>query len=89
MQPGQLVRCVVTGHDPWGLRVRALPPAPAEDGTIDIALVSEKRPFDPAVDYPAIGSELEAVVIAYTPSTELRLNARESVVAAARKENEE
>jgi len=84
MKPGRVVRCEVTAHEPWGLVVRLLPPEPPVRGTVDIALVSEKRPFDPAVDYPEIGSEITAVVIAHEPDEELRLNAWASAVESAR-----
>jgi predicted RNA-binding protein with RPS1 domain len=49
-------------------------------GVIDVLSVTNERPYQPIDDYPRIGSQVQAVVMGYTPNGQLRLSTRSSDV---------
>jgi exosome complex RNA-binding protein Csl4 len=75
---GAVVAARVTGHREWGVEVMVLPPAPEVAGTIDVAHVTDERPFEPFTDYPELGQVVRAVVMPYPPNGQLRLSTRNS-----------
>jgi exosome complex RNA-binding protein Csl4 len=75
---GSVVTARVTGHREWGVEVELLPPAMRTAGTIDVAHVTDERPFEPFTDYPDVGQIVRAVVMPYPPNGELRLSTRNS-----------
>jgi hypothetical protein len=83
---GTLVTAEVIEHHPWGVHVRLLAPAPGTMGVIDVLCVTDERPFEPFTDYPPIGRQLEAVVIAHAPNGQLRLSSRDSDIDRAHAE---
>jgi hypothetical protein len=80
---GTLVTAEVTGHQHWGLEVRLLPPAPDLTGVIDVMYVTNDRPYQPFADYPAVGTQVQAVVMPYPPNGQLRLSSRRSDIDPA------
>jgi predicted RNA-binding protein with RPS1 domain len=86
LQVGTLVLGEIVAHHPWGVDVRLLFPKPEIMGLIDLIWVTDERPFEPFVDYPSIGQQVEAVVITYTPNGQLRLSTRVSDVDRAKRE---
>jgi len=80
---GTLVTAEVTGHQHWGVEVRLLPPAPDLTGVIDVMYVTNERPYQPFVDYPAVGTQVQAIVMSYPPNGQLRLSTRGSDVDPA------
>jgi len=77
---GTLVAASVVEHHRWGVVIRLLPPAPDVTGVIDVLSVTNERPYQPIDDYPRIGSQVQAVVMGYTPNGQLRLSTRSSDV---------
>lgn len=75
---GTLVAAQVTGHQRWGVEVRLLPPAPDLTGVIDVMYVTNDRPYQPFADYPAVGAQVQAIVMPYPPNGQLRLSSRRS-----------
>lgn len=67
-------RWQVVGHDVWGVTVRSVDLDPAIDGVIDVRFVGPHEGFVEQTDFPRIGKELEAIVLGYTPSGQLRLS---------------
>lgn len=62
-----------------------LGPRHGADAVIDVMYVTEKRPFEPFADYPPLGSRVQAVVMPYPPSGQLRLSTRHADVSEALK----
>jgi hypothetical protein len=73
----------VVAHHRWGIDVRLLPPHGDVVGVVDVVRVTDELPFEPFRDYPPVGDRLNVVVLAYTPSGQLRLSARASDVNRA------
>ena len=78
LESGTLVSASVVEHHRWGVVVHLLPPAQDVIGVIDVLSVTNERPFRPFDDYPPIGSQVQAVVMGYTPHGQLRLSTRSS-----------
>jgi hypothetical protein len=80
---GTLVTAEIVSHQRWGVDVRLLTPVQNVVGLIDVLYVTNERPFEPFIDYPAIGSQVKAVVVAHAPNGQLRLSTRNSDVDPA------
>jgi hypothetical protein len=78
---GAIVLCVVTEHrSRFGVEVQIISRPGKPPAFIDFALLPG-RDNRPAPDYfPAVGTEMEAVVVAFAPNGELRLDARPGMV---------
>lgn len=87
LESQRLIRVEVVAHQPWGVEVRVLPPDPSQLGTVDVMHVTDERPYNPPADFPEIGRQLEAVVLGYTPSGQLRLSLQDSDIDLARGES--
>ncbi|WP_430791950.1 hypothetical protein [Actinoplanes sp. G11-F43] len=75
------MRARVTGHrDRFGVDVEVSSVDPPFPAFIDAGIISDRHPLTPPEEYPEIGSELTAIVVAFTPSGELRLDGRRSMV---------
>lgn len=83
MRRFQVVRCEVTGHrGRFGVEVAIVEPRSEVTGFIDFVLLNEaeeNRHLTP-LEFPPIGSLLEAVTLDVHPNGELRLDARRSAV---------
>lgn len=75
---GELVSGRVVAHWPWGIELELRALWDGVTGTVDLMYVTDVRPFSVPDDYPSIGTILDAVVTAYTPSGQLRLSTRDS-----------
>jgi hypothetical protein len=77
---GDIVLCLVTAHrGRFGVDVQIISRAEKPPAFIDFALLPG-RDLRAAPDYfPAVGAELEAVVVAFAPNGELRLDARPGI----------
>jgi hypothetical protein len=73
---GTLVTAEVIEHHHYGIMVRLLRSAPDVIGLIDLVHITNELPIEPFVDYPVIGTRVEAVVLNYTSTGELRLSSR-------------
>lgn len=80
---GTLVTAEVVGHQQWGVEVRLLPPAPDLTGVIDVMYVTNDLPYQPFADYPAVGAQVQAIVMPYPPNGQLRLSSRRSDIDLA------
>jgi hypothetical protein len=78
---GMVVRCQVTAHrSRFGVEVQITSHAEKRAAFVDFVLLPG-RDQRMAPDYfPPVGAELEAVVVAFMPNGELRLDARPAVV---------
>ena len=65
----------VVAHHRWGIDVRLLAPYDGVMGVVDSIYTTGRRPFRGVPDYPPIGARLDLVVLATTPSGQLRLSA--------------
>lgn len=74
---GTVVRCRVTGHrGRFGVEVEIISDTEKPPAFIDFVLLADGGRHVPPEDFPSVGSELEAVVVAFMPDGELRLDAR-------------
>jgi hypothetical protein len=86
---GLLVAGEVVGHQQYGVEVRLLPPWPAVTGVVDVMYVTDERPFEAFRDYPPLGAVVEAMVVTYTPSGQLRLSTRDSDLDRSRERSDD
>jgi hypothetical protein len=59
-------------------------PVPGLTGSIDMLLYSDMPDIESMDEYPAVGSQLDAVVLPYKEGGWLRLSVRSADLAAAR-----
>ncbi|MGW0998609.1 hypothetical protein ACWD5V_36120 [Streptomyces sp. NPDC002523] len=81
----QVVLCMVTRHrGRFGVEVSVIDPASETPAFIDFVMLSDSERHQRPVDFPPIGTVLEAVTVDFMPGGELRLSARPSSVARQR-----
>lgn len=81
--PGTRVRAEVTSHHPWGVMVVLVEPVPGLTGSIDMILYSDMPDIRSADEYPAVGTQLDAVVLPYHKGHWIQLSVRSSDLAEA------
>jgi predicted RNA-binding protein with RPS1 domain len=81
---GTVVRGEVVSHHHFGMKVRVAACATETIGIVDIAFLTDDEPFNSDKDYPMLGRQIDAVVLSYTPSGQLRLSTRASDLGRAR-----
>ncbi|MEU7428623.1 hypothetical protein [Streptomyces sp. NPDC040750] len=78
---GTVVRCRVTAHrSRFGVEVQITSREEKPAAFIDFVLLPGRNQRVPPEYFPPVGAEMEAVVVAFMPNGELRLDARPSVV---------
>ena len=78
---GMLVDVRVTGHrDRFGIEVEVISGGLGFPAFIDAALISDRWARTSKEEFPEMGLELKAIVSAFMPNGELRLDARSSVI---------
>lgn len=78
---GTVVRCLVTAHrGRFGVEVQIISRAEKPSAFIDFVLLPGRGQRAAPDYFPSVGAELEAVVVAFMPNGELRLDARPGVV---------
>lgn len=81
MYRGLRVRVRVEGHrGRFGVEVKIVSEAKQFPAFIDSVLLTDRRPRPSQEEFPVVGTVLDAVVVAFMPNGELRLDARPSVV---------
>lgn len=75
----EIVQCVVTGHQRYGLLVRS---EGGETGLVDSVDISDGH--DSAIDWPSIGIRLPCVVLGYTRDGRIRVASAPSYVRLIR-----
>jgi hypothetical protein len=69
----------VKAHAPFGVFVEATDPQSGLVGLIDLVHMPENVRGRSQDDFPPVGTVLEAVVVGYSPSDQLRLSLLETV----------
>ena len=64
----------VTAQQPFGVFVEAVDPQSGQVGLIDLVYMPESVRGRGPEDFPPVGTVLEAVVLGYSPSGQLRLS---------------
>jgi hypothetical protein len=78
---GTVVRCQVTAHRRrFGVEVQITSRAEKPAAFIDFVLIPGRGQRVAPEYFPPVGAELEAVVVAFMPNGELRLDARPATV---------
>lgn len=81
----QIVRCRVTGHrGRFGVEVAVVTPATDVEGLIDFVNLTDSQDHPLPETFPAMGTLLDAVVLDFMPSGELRLAASPGRLARQR-----
>jgi hypothetical protein len=82
LRRGVCVRVRVTGHrDRFGIEVDIIERTPPYPAFVDASLIADQPVRPSPEEFPSIGAEMDAVVVAFMPNGELRLDARPSMVS--------
>ena len=78
---GTVVQCRVTAHrGRFGVDVQVVSHPERPAAFIDFVLLAERGQRVAPENFPPVGSAIEAIVVAFMPNGELRLDARPSMV---------